>query len=202
MCSLNRPGRPASPNELAKKIIFSLLYWIRPPWDTDVPVPELQRAVAGCPPARALDLGCGTGTNMRYLAERGWQVTGIDYVPRAIAQARRKLARWPATVLVGDVTRLAELALPGPFALALDVGCFHNLSPAGQPSYAAGLRRWLQPGGVYLLYAWQPSRPGDRRGLAREAVLQVFAAGFKPTGYEPGRGRPSAWYYFERLPDP
>jgi SAM-dependent methyltransferase len=157
------------------------------------------RAVADRPAGRALDLGCGTGTNVRYLAERGWQVCGIDFVPRAISAARRRLGALPATLLVGDVTRLAAMSLPGPFDLALDMGCFHSLSDEGRRQYAAGLRRWMAPRGQYLLYAFLPDR--SHRGLSREAVTADFAAGFTLTRYELGQGRPSAWYYFQRTED-
>jgi len=40
-----------------KKVFFGLFYWFRPPWDSGVPVPELQRAIANLPPGNALDLG-------------------------------------------------------------------------------------------------------------------------------------------------
>ena len=183
-------------------LLFRLFYLFKPPWDTGIPVPELQRALVDRPAGKALDLGCGTGTNVRYLVEHGWQATGIDFVPRAIAQARKKLKDMPATLLVGDVTRLAELRLPGPFDLALDVGCFHSLPEAGRQAYTRGLHHWLTPGALYLVYAWQPSGADDRRGLSRDDLVAAFTqGGFKPVGYEQGRGRASAWYYFERGPD-
>ena len=73
-----------------RRAFFSLWYlFSKPPWDTGIPAPELVRAIANRPPGRALDLGCGTGTNVRYLAEHGWQATGLDFAPSAIAQARR-----------------------------------------------------------------------------------------------------------------
>src|SRR5438128_2509235 len=42
---------------------------------------ELIEGPNALPPARALDLGCGTGTDSIYLAQHGWDVTGIDMVP-------------------------------------------------------------------------------------------------------------------------
>jgi SAM-dependent methyltransferase len=173
------------------------MYLFRPPWDTGIPVPELVRAASSRPAGRALDLGCGTGTNLRYLAERGWQVAGVDFVGGAIRQARRKLRGHPATLLRADVTRLAELPLPGPFDLALDLGCFHRLSEDGRQRYAQGLAGWLKPGAAYLLYAWQPT-PDGGPGLGRDEVIQTFAPALRHTGYEQGEGRPSAWYYFEK----
>jgi hypothetical protein len=100
---------------------------------------------------------------------------------------------------VADVTRLAELALPGPFDLALDMGCFHSLTAEGRTLYARGLKHWLKTGSLYLLYAWQPGRGGPGQGLPREAVIAAFADGFKLVNYEQGQGHPSAWYYFERI---
>ncbi len=63
------------------------------PWDQDHVPAELSALVEGptaLAPARALDVGCGTGTQAVYLVEHGWQVTGVDAVERALAQARRK----------------------------------------------------------------------------------------------------------------
>ena len=172
------------------------------PWNSGIPAPELARFVASHPPGRALDLGCGTGTNVIYLADHGWQATGVDFVPGAIAQARRRLtaAGLEATLLVGDVTQLETMPLPGPFQLVVDIGCFHSVGgdPDLAAKYAAGVRRWLLPGGTFLLYAHQPDPSGGVPGLPREAVEAVFTGDFRLTLYEQGRGRASAWYTFER----
>jgi SAM-dependent methyltransferase len=182
---------------LARRLTFAGWYLFRPPWDSGIPAPELARAVAPGPPGRALDLGCGTGTNVRYLAERGWQVTGVDFIPLAIARAQRKLRGLEAQLLVGDVTRLEDLPLRGPYDLALDMGCFHSLPAEGRPRYAAGLARCLRPGARYLLYAFLPA-PDHDHGLARAEVEAAFAPDLVLTDYEEGQGRPSAWYYFEK----
>jgi SAM-dependent methyltransferase len=42
-------------------------------------------------PGRALDIGCGSGGLVAALVERGWEVTGVDVAPRAIAAARKVL---------------------------------------------------------------------------------------------------------------
>jgi SAM-dependent methyltransferase len=52
----------------------------------------LVAAIAGRPAARALDLGTGEGRNAIYLAERGWDVTGVDLSDVAVAQARKNAA--------------------------------------------------------------------------------------------------------------
>ncbi|MFW5709655.1 MAG: class I SAM-dependent methyltransferase [Chloroflexota bacterium] len=66
------------------------------PWDAGITPPEIVRVVQELAPGGALDLGCGTGTNVRYLLEHGWQANGIDFVPQAVEQAQVKLTDYSA----------------------------------------------------------------------------------------------------------
>ena len=86
------------------------------PWDSGVTPPELKELIEGPQartPAKALDLGCGTGTNALYMTQHGWDVTAIDFVPRAITMAKAKAAAANASrrLIRGDVTRLEELGV-------------------------------------------------------------------------------------------
>jgi cyclopropane fatty-acyl-phospholipid synthase-like methyltransferase len=181
---------------------FDLWYWLRPPWDSGICPPELLDYISAHPPGRALDLGCGSGTNVVALAERGWTVTGVDFAPSAIRLARRRLksAGVTATVSVGDVTRLNGVG--GPFELALDVGCFHGLQT--QDSYLVNLGRVLTPGANWLMYGFfktaaRPSGPG----LDPAALRRIEASGFQLLSRMDGmdkRGRPSAWFTYRWLP--
>ena len=157
--------------------------------------PELERFVASHPAGRALDLGCGTGTNVVYLARHGWEATGVDFAGRAIAKARRRArdAGVACTLIVGDVTRLS---VEGPFDLALDIGCLHSIAASGRAGYAAGLARVMRSGATYLLYAFAPGGPAV--GLGAEDVRAVFADAFDLVDVEEGKGRPSAWYTLVR----
>ena len=180
-----------------RRLSFGVWYWLprRPPWDTGVTPPELERFVASQPPGRALDLGCGTGTNVVYLAKHGWDAVGVDFVERAIAKARRRArdAGVTCAFVVGDATRLD---VPGPFDLALDMGCLHSISVEGRAGYAAGLARAVRSGGTYLLYAFAPGGPAV--GLTPDDVRATFAAVFDVVRVEQGKGRPSAWYTLVR----
>jgi len=78
---------------MLQRLFFNLWYYFNPPWDTGITPPEVVEAIEGpeaLRPGRALDLGCGTGTNSLYLARHGWNVVGVDLAVRAIRQARRK----------------------------------------------------------------------------------------------------------------
>ena len=76
-----------------KRAIYNLLYRIGAPWDGP-PRPELVTLVengvltpARLAPGRAIDLGCGTGANVRYLAQHGFEATGVDFSPVALRSA-------------------------------------------------------------------------------------------------------------------
>jgi SAM-dependent methyltransferase len=180
-----------------RRLLFSVWYWLpgNRRWDTGVAPPELERFVASHPPGRALDLGCGTGTNVVYLALHGWTAVGVDFAGRAIAKARRRAldAGVSPTFFVGDVTRLD---VSGPFDLAFDLGCLHSIPVAGRAGYASGLARLVRPGGTYLLYAFAPG--GPTFGLGRDDVRATFADAFEVVDVEEGKGRPSAWYTLVR----
>jgi cyclopropane fatty-acyl-phospholipid synthase-like methyltransferase len=190
-------------------MIWDVLYWLkRTPWDTGITPPEVVEVVARRFPrgGRAIDLGCGTGTNAVYLAQHGFAVTGIDVSRRAIALARRRVKR--AGVVcdfrAGDVSRLDRLSDAGAFNLALDIGCFHSLSADKRLSYARGLRACVARGGVYLLYAFCPRRTATgSSGALPDEVGSLFADGFLvrdvKIGEDTASGHASAWYTLERV---
>ncbi|MGE5250975.1 MAG: class I SAM-dependent methyltransferase [Bacteroidota bacterium] len=182
-----------------RRLNFNLWYFGRPPWDRGISPPELLEYIDTHFPGRAIDLGCGTGTNVITLARAGWKATGVDFAPRAIALARRKarLAGVDVSLRVGDVTRLT--GVQGRFDLALDMGCFHNVTD--RQAYLAELLRILAPGGSWLLYGFfKPSAEESGPGLTESDVegipsrLQLL---WRRDGTD-ARGRPSAWFHFSK----
>ena len=171
---------------LISNILFRLMYqrgFI--PWDSGVSPPELVEVIEGArrlPAGRALDLGCGTGTTTVYMASKGWQVTGVDFVPRPIRVARMKAAAAGVSVafLVGDVTRLHELSIEPGFDLLFDQGCFHSLPDSARPAYKRELSRMARAGATYLLYAFGRQPDARRRrffpkGITPDEVRARFA---------------------------
>jgi len=133
---------------------WNLFYLWRAPWDVGEPRPELVRLVESgrleaCP---AIDLGCGIGENVIYLAKQGFEVMGVDISSRAIAKARRKAqaAGISPMFLVGDVTNLD--GVEGLFDLVVDNGCLHSLfSSAARASYVQTVLRLTRAGSRYFL---------------------------------------------------
>ena len=148
-----------------RRLLFTLLYLSKPRWDTGVSPPELLAFIASHPPGSALDLGCGTGTNVITLAQAGWQAAGIDFVPIAIRQGRRKASQLGLDVdlRLGDATQMEGLS--GPYDLVLDIGCFHGLESQVRRHYIDNLAARLAPGGSYLLYGFLAGSPGPVMGI-------------------------------------
>lgn len=187
--------------EALRRVRFTLMYLLRPPWDTGVSPPELLAFLSTAPAGRALDLGCGTGTNALTLARHDWDVTAVDFAANAIRRARRKAreANLVVDFTVGDVTELR--GIDGPFDLILDIGCYHALLPEGREKYQANLKRLLAPGGTYLLYTFLGAEGVDRvSGITESEVARLrrwLSLDRKEVGTERGI-RPSAWFWFVR----
>jgi 2-polyprenyl-3-methyl-5-hydroxy-6-metoxy-1,4-benzoquinol methylase len=181
---------------------FEWRYWrSQTPWDTQVTPPEVLEFIAAHPAGRALDLGCGTGTNAVTLAHHGWRVTGVDFASRAIRQARRKAARAGLTIEfhAADVTDLGML--DGPYDYVLDIGCLFTLKDIDRMRYARELARLLRPQGDFMLYAWLPrARKGGIWGISSEAVDSLLCDAFDRNRLVLGaeKGYPSAWYWYCR----
>lgn len=179
------------------------------PWSRHVlPPPEVQEIVTRLAPGKALDLGCGHGRASRYLAQHGWQVDGVDFVPQAIAEARELLLQEAPgladriTFWQGDITSLTML--DGSYDLALDVGCAHSLDGAGWHKHVAELRRLLRPGATYLHYSrlnygqeWGLDERGYQRLLGADFRLTAVTYGL--TVMSPTDQWPSVWFEWVRL---
>jgi SAM-dependent methyltransferase len=185
-----------------RRFYFNFLYYFNPPWDTGISPPELLEFIDHHPPGHALDLGCGTGTNVITLAKHGWEVTGVDYVKRAIRVAERKAREAGVTVdlRAGDVTKLENIT--DQFDFVLDIGCFHSLKSDERVAYLQNLQRLLAPGGTFLLYGFFRGSNGNGPGMV-ESILNEFENSFDLVKREDGLNRmqrPSVWLTYQRKP--
>lgn len=172
----------------------------RPPWDTEVTPPELVAEASGPgarPPGRALELGCGTGTNALYLARLGWDVTAVDMIDIAIDRARAKVASagLPVRLIHGDVTRLPELGVRGPYDLYFDLSCFCGIPPHRRDAYAAGVTGTAAPGARLLMFGYGPDAFDDLiSGVTAEELRQRFS-GWAVVDVTPGTNAvPTYWF--------
>jgi ubiquinone/menaquinone biosynthesis C-methylase UbiE len=182
-----------------RRLRFNLWYFRKPPWDSGITPPELIEFIQTHPPGRAIDIGCGTGTNIITLAKTGWQVTGIDFAMRAIQIAKRKLIKHNLKVqlLAGDIT---NFKVESQFDLALDIGCFHGLE--NKADYLTQLDKVLAANGFWLMYGFFKSAPHlSGPGLVQSDLDMISARALTLLSRRDGfdkRERPSAWFLYQK----
>ena len=129
------------------------------------------------PHGRALDLGCGTGFWSVGLAQRGWEVTGVDIVPKAVRAARQRArAACVEGLFVEDsVTALTGAGIGSGFRLILDFGVVHGLSPAQVRAASDEVTAVATEDATFLMYAFSPGRRGPLpRGISREEIARAY----------------------------
>jgi methyl halide transferase len=142
-----------------------------PPWETGRPSSELARVIAEekIQPCRLIELGCGTGINAVWLAQQGFDVTGVDFNELAIEKARRRAAEAGAAVrlVLADVLNFpADFEFQEghePFPFFFDRGCYHAVRDLNAQAYVRTLQRVTAPGSLGLILtgnAREPHVPG------------------------------------------
>jgi len=180
---------------------FESAYLGTPPWDIGRPQPAIVRlAETGQIKGSVLDVGCGTGENVLYLAEHGYAAAGVDGAPTAIKKARAKAKRrgLSASFEVGDA-----LNLPTPerhFDTLIDTGLFHVFSDDERPRFRESLGRVVRSGGTYFLMCFSDQQPGDwgPRRVTQAEIRAVFGDGWRvnsiePSVFETNLGDAQAW---------
>jgi cyclopropane fatty-acyl-phospholipid synthase-like methyltransferase len=192
---------------------FESMYAGQAPWDIGRP----QKAfldVADRITGSILDAGCGTGDTAIFLAGRGCQVTGIDFIEEAINRARRKAAErgLPATFLVKDAMTLKDWNER--FDNVIDSGLFHVFNNDDRRRYVEGLATVLKPDGRLFLMCFSDEEPGTQgpRRVSKDELHAAFAAGWAIESIRPvqvevrpnlkdmtfSEGGPKAWFVSAR----
>jgi len=126
---------------------------------------------------RALDLGCGTGFWSIHLAQRGWEVVGIDVVPKAVRTARKRASRAGVEVqfVEGSITTLTAAGVGTGFRLILDFGVVHGLQPEQVRAVSREVTAVATEHATLLMYAFSPGRRGPLpRGISRDEIEQAY----------------------------
>ena len=180
---------------------FESAYGGTPPWDIGRPQPAIIRlAETNQITGWVLDVGCGTGENLLYVAERGFVAMGIDGAPTAIKKARAKAKRrgLNAQFEVGDALNLSVPERP--FDTVIDSGLFHVFSDEDRPRFTESLGRVVRLGGTYFLMCFSDQQPGDwgPRRVTQAEIRWTFSDGWRvddiqPSAFETNLGPAHAW---------
>ena len=168
------------------------------PWNQAVASGPISAWADGRSPGIAVDLGCGTGADARHLAALGWQVTAVDYVPRAIAIARQHDRSSQVNWRVGDVTAEDQVdpggALAGACDLVVDNGCLHGIPAAARRGWAATVNRLATSSATLLVRAAPPRHHGiGPAGIATPDIAALLGDGWLDLGHPtPG------WSHYQR----
>jgi Methyltransferase domain len=125
----------------------------------------------------ALDLGTGSAVWGVRLAQRGWRVTGVDIVEKALRRARERIdeADVEMRLVRGDVTALRQADVGSGFRLVLDTGTFHGLSDGQREAMGREVSAIAAPDATVLLDCFAPRSRGPLpRGAGRAAVEAAF----------------------------
>ncbi len=164
------------------------------PWDMG-PREELVQLVKDgrINPCKAIDLGCGTGSNAVFLAQHGFDVTGVDFASSAIEKAKKKAktAKVEVDFVVDDLTNLREIN--GTFDFLVDYGALDDLTPDNRDRYVQNVLPLTHPGSRFLLWCFEwPLRWWER--LVRSVSIGAISL-------EPGEAdkRFSEHFFIERI---
>ena len=152
-----------------------------PAWDIGRPSDELQKlvkegTVRAC---RAVDLGCGSGTDAIFLASHGFDVTAIDISPTALSQAEEKARKAGVSVrwILADVVAPPNV---GSFDFVYDRGCYHNVRDQNLTAYVDTVRRLSHPGTRFLLLSARRAEQASKgsAGVTEEELRYDFLSLF------------------------
>jgi SAM-dependent methyltransferase len=194
----------------SRQLLFKTFYRLGfVPWDGHPLASSLRGLVEGedaLPAGTALDVGCGTGDNAIYLAKNGWQVTGVDFVAKAVDKAKAKAAANKVDVKFAraDATRLSSEGVGTNFDLIVDNGCLHGMNAEDRDAYVREVSAVAAPGARLLLIEFVTGGRFGVPGIDADEVEQRFTSGWTllSSGSEPAMNHngkdPGRFYLFAR----
>ena len=132
------------------------------PWNSEAPPDKLVELVQSgkVRPCKTIDLGCGAGNYAIYLAERGFEVIGVDSSPTVIkiatenAQKRGVRCKFIVADLLSDLHDIKET-----FDFGYDWDFLHHIFPEDREKYVKNVYNILKPGAQYLSVCFSEKDP-------------------------------------------
>ena len=161
-------------------------------WDIGRPAPpfeNLLRAPDRPTPGRLAALGCGRGHDALLFARHGFSVTGFDFAPSAVQDARSAAAR---SGIAAEFVQADLFTLPttyaGRFDYVLEHTCFCAIDPARRGEYVDVVRRLLRPGGELIALFFTHGQPGGPPFTTDvDEIRRLFGSVFTIERLEPAR---------------
>ena len=146
------------------------------------------------PYGKALDIGCGSGVWGIHLAKRGWDVTGVDIVEKALQRAQERIKKENVNVnlVKDDVTDLQKIG--DGFDLLLDTGTFHGLTHAQRIAMGKAINKIASQKATILLLIWDPKWRGPLPSGASRKEIESCFPDWKITHVELAATEPEAIY--------
>lgn len=170
-------------------------------WHNERPLPLLVEAVELAEsPGQAMDIGCGTGVLSVYMAQHGFEVTAIDFIPEALrfGMKRAEKAGVKIDFVAADIVKFDTVMK---YDLILDSGCFHGFSEKHRLLYRNKVVDWLAEGGQYVLVHFSQNHTFGigPRGRKREEIEGFFGPQLKLENFLPEtNGKPLFQYRFRK----
>jgi len=159
-------------------------------WDLGQPAPAFQDFLSypHAPQAgKTMVLGCGRGYDALLFARQGFEVTGVDFAPSAIASAKKFATQEgiAAQFLQRDIFDLPQ-ELGSVFNFVVEHTCFCALPPEKRQDYVQLLASLLQPGGELLAVFFTHNRSGGPPfGITPSEIRQLFGTKFEILTLQP-----------------
>lgn len=160
---------------------WEIAYKGAPPWDIEAPQPRIIKLAKNneIPKNRILDVGCGLGDNSIFLAKKGFSVTCMDIVHRAIDKGKMRANKQKVKIdfLVGDVLKLDQYFDQNYFNAIIDSGLFHILSDNQRPIFAKQIKSVLAVGGKYFMLCFSDKEKGKigPRSISKKEIKETFS---------------------------
>jgi SAM-dependent methyltransferase len=169
---------------------YKFLYMVGfTPWERMIKSPAIREQISAmfdreevgreASDGKALVLGCGSGIWTVELAKRGWEVTGVDFVPKALHRAAQRAegAGVDVRLVEADITKLGTRDVGSGFRFLVDFGCFHDeLTDEQRSAMGRAVTTVAASDANLLMIAWEPARRTFLpMGASREDIESAYS---------------------------